>query len=120
HYSGDGKRRICRGNGSGNALLRRHQHREGAPLDERDDAHCGGVLNKRLLLLLGVGVVVIGGAIVVVLSGTKGSHLELQGQVLKARTGGLSDTDSVAVLDFRIKNTSDIPFVVRQVKVTLD
>lgn len=62
----------------------------------------------------------IGGIIIAVLSGTKGSHLELQGKVLKTRTGGLSDSDSVAVLDFRIRNTSDIPFVVRQVKVTLE
>jgi hypothetical protein len=65
-------------------------------------------------------VAVIGGIIIVVLSGTKGAHLELQGQVLKARTGALSDADSVAVLDFRIRNTSDIPFVVRDVKVTLE
>jgi hypothetical protein len=69
---------------------------------------------------MAIGVVVIGGLVFVVLSSTKGAHLQLQGKILKARTGGLSDADSVAVLDFRIQNTSDIPFVVRQVKVTLE
>ena len=62
----------------------------------------------------------IGTLVFVVMSSTKGAHLQLQGKVLKARTGALSDEDSVAVLDFRIQNTSDIPFVVRQVKVTLE
>lgn len=55
-----------------------------------------------------------------VFSSTKGSHLQLQGQVLKARTGALADTDSVAVLDFRVQNTSDVPFVVRTMKLTLE
>lgn len=55
-----------------------------------------------------------------VLSGTKGSHLELKGQVVKARTGALDDTHSIAILDFRVANPSDIPFVVRQVWVTVE
>ena len=55
-----------------------------------------------------------------VFSSTKGSHLQLQGQVLKARTGALADTDSVAVLDFRLQNTSSLPFVVRTMKLTLE
>lgn len=55
-----------------------------------------------------------------VFSSTKESHLQLQGQVLKARTGALSDTDSVAVLDFRVQNTSSRPFVVRTMKLTLE
>ena len=51
---------------------------------------------------------------------TKGSHLQLQGQVLKARTGALAEEDSIAVLDFRLQNPSDVRFVVRLVKVTLE
>ena len=69
---------------------------------------------------MAIGVAVIGTLVFAVMSSTKGAHLQLQGKVLKARTGALSDEDSVAVLDFRIQNTSDIPFVVRQVKVTLE
>ena len=55
-----------------------------------------------------------------VFSSNKGAHLKLEGEVLKARTGALADTDSVAVLDFRVKNTSDVPFVVRTLKMTLE
>lgn len=39
---------------------------------------------------------------------------------MKIRTGALSDTDSIAVLDFRVENPSNVPFVVREVDVTLD
>lgn len=55
-----------------------------------------------------------------VFTGTKGSHLELKGQVMKARTGALDDKTSAAVLDFRISNPSNVLFLVREVKVTLD
>jgi hypothetical protein len=51
--------------------------------------------------------------------GNRGSHLELQGQVLKARTGALDEQNCIAVLDFRISNPSNVSFVVRDVKVTL-
>ena len=63
---------------------------------------------------------VIGVVVFSVLNSTKGAHLELKGQVVKARTGALDDTHSIAVLDFRVSNPSDIPFVVRQVWVTLE
>jgi hypothetical protein len=46
--------------------------------------------------------------------------LELQGKILKIRTGALSEQDSIAVLDFRVQNISDVPFVVREVVVTVD
>ncbi len=63
---------------------------------------------------------VIGVAVFSIMSSTKGAHLELKGQVVKARTGALDDTHSIAVLDFRVTNPSDIPFVVRQVWVTIE
>ncbi len=69
---------------------------------------------------MGIGLVVIGIAVFTVLSSTKGAHLELKGQVIKARTGALDDAHSIAILDFRVNNPSDIPFVVRQVWVTVE
>lgn len=54
-----------------------------------------------------------------ILYSNRGSHLELKGKIMKVRTGALSDADSIAVLDFRVENPSDVPFVVRQVEVTL-
>jgi hypothetical protein len=67
-----------------------------------------------------IGLVVVGVVVFTVVSSTKGSHLELKGQVVKARTGALDDTHSIAILDFRVGNPSDIPFVVRQVWVTVE
>jgi hypothetical protein len=77
-------------------------------------------MSKQFLIFFGVGLVAIGIAIFAIVSSTKGAHLELQGKVLKVRTGALSDDDSIAVLDFRVENVSDVPFVVRLVEVTLD
>jgi hypothetical protein len=78
------------------------------------------LLNKRLLIFFGVGVVAVGIALAIVFSTTKGAHLELQGKIIKVRTGALDDNSSIAVLDFRIQNPSDVPFVVREVHVNVD
>jgi hypothetical protein len=77
-------------------------------------------MSKQFMIFFGVGVLAVVIAVVGILSYTKGSHLVLQGQILKIRTGALSDSDSVAVLDFRVTNPSDVPFVVRQVEVSLE
>ena len=61
---------------------------------------------------------------VVVLAGVfwmqRGAHVELKGSVLKVRTVALDETSSLAVIDFRFVNPSDVPFVVRKVDVTMD
>jgi hypothetical protein len=77
-------------------------------------------MSKQFLIFFATGVLAVGLAVYGVLTYTKGSHLVLQGQILKVRTGALSDADSIAVLDFRVTNPSDLPFVVRQVEVTLE
>ena len=77
-------------------------------------------MNKRLLIFFALGVVAIGIAVVVILSANKGSHLELIGKVLKVRTGPLGDGNSIAVMDFRVENPSDKPFVVRTVDIALE
>jgi len=77
-------------------------------------------MSKQFLIFFGVGVIAIAIAVVTILSANKGSHLQLQGKILKVRTGALSDQDSIAVLDFRVENPSNVPFVVRQVEVTLE
>jgi len=77
-------------------------------------------MNKQLLIFVGVGVAVIAIAILLVFSSTKGSHLELKGEILKIRTGELDEQNSAAVLDFRLENPSNIPFVVRDVSATLE
>ena len=76
-------------------------------------------MSKTFLIFFAVGVIVIGAAVFWVVYSHKGAHLELKGEILKIRTGALSDQDSIAVLDFRVENISDVPFVVREVEVTL-
>ncbi len=77
-------------------------------------------MSKRFLIFFGVGIVAVTLGVLAILSSTKGAHLELEGKIIKIRTGALSDDDSIAVLDFRVKNVSDVPFVVREVDVTLE
>jgi hypothetical protein len=77
-------------------------------------------MSARLLIFVAIGIVVVAVAVFFVMSSTKGSHLELTGQVLKVRTGALDEGHSVAVLDYRLENTSDIPFSVRLLEVRLD
>src|SRR5712671_527388 len=77
-------------------------------------------MSNRFLILFGVGILVVAGALFAILSANKGSHLVLKEKILKVRTGALSDQDSILVLDLRLENPSDVPFVVRQVEVTID
>lgn len=77
-------------------------------------------MSKQLLIFFGIGLVAIAIAVVVILSANKGSHLELQGKILKVRTGALGDGNSIAVMDFRVTNPSNLPFVVRNVEINLE
>src|ERR1700734_1162459 len=76
-------------------------------------------MSKRLLMFFGIGLVAVGVAVFLTVTGNEGSHLRLQGKILKVRTGALGDGNSIAVLDFRVENPSDIPFVVGNVEVSL-
>lgn len=46
-------------------------------------------------------------------------HLELRGGIQKTRIQATDDNSSMAVLDFRVTNPSEVPFVVQEVKVIL-
>ena len=46
--------------------------------------------------------------------------MQLPGKILKVRTAALDDDSSVAVIDFRITNPSDILFEVRTVTVEME
>src|ERR1044071_4537361 len=50
----------------------------------------------------------------------RGAHVELKGSVLKVRTASLDENSSVAVIDFRFVNPSNVPFVVRSVDVKME
>jgi len=77
-------------------------------------------MSTRFFILFGVGILLVAAAVFGILYSNKGSHLVLKEKILKIRTGALSDQDSILVLDLRLENTSDVPFVVRQVEVSID
>ncbi len=49
----------------------------------------------------------------------RGDHLEPAGKILKVRSVAADDNDTVAVLDVRIKNDSDVTVVVRDLVITV-
>ncbi len=76
--------------------------------------------SRQLFVFIGVGLVVVAIALAITLYGTKGSHLELAGWVLKVRTLATDEKNSIAVIDFRVKNESTRQtFVVQDTLVTV-
>ena len=49
----------------------------------------------------------------------RNAHIEPQGKILKVRTQAMDENSSVAVVDFRMVNSSDCPIWVREVFVSL-
>lgn len=72
------------------------------------------------LLGFGIGGGVIVLAVAAILFMQRGAHLDLPGQILKVRTATIAEGTSVAMLDFRVSNTSDYPAEVRTVRVFMD
>jgi hypothetical protein len=75
------------------------------------------MLSKNILIASGIGLVCVAIAVGFILFIQRGAHLDLPGSVLKVRTAPLDDNSSVAMIDFRVSNTSDYPAVVRTVRV---
>ncbi|PWT99939.1 MAG: hypothetical protein C5B51_26025 [Terriglobia bacterium] len=72
------------------------------------------------MVSIAVGIVVVLAVIAGVFYAQRGSHLELQGKVLKVRTAPLDENSGVAVIDFRITNPADFTFQVRAVTVAVE
>ena len=77
-------------------------------------------MSKQFWISLLIGLAVVGLGIGLVLIDTKGNHLELTGTILKVRILPLSPTASLAVVDFRVTDPSDVPFVMKGASLTLD
>jgi len=73
----------------------------------------------KLAPFIGIGIVVVVIAILAIFYIQRGAHVELQGSVQKVRTLALDENSSAALIDFRVLNPSDYPFVVREAAVTL-
>lgn len=67
-----------------------------------------------------MGLVVIAIAVLWIFYMQRGAHIEPAGKILKVRTLALDEGSSIAVVDFRVVNSSDYTVVVREVTVTLE
>jgi len=73
----------------------------------------------KLAPFVGIGLVVVALVLVWILYMQRGAHMELEGSIQKVRTLALDENSTAVVIDFRLRNPSDYPFVVRQTEVTL-
>jgi len=73
------------------------------------------MLSKNFLIALGIGLVCIVIAVCGVLFMQRGAHVGVDGEILKIRTTPIDENSTMVVLDFRVKNPSDYPFVARNV-----
>lgn len=72
------------------------------------------------MMFLVIGLVVVCAGIGGFLYLNNGAHLQLDGEILKVRVLALNSNASLVVADFRVTNPSDVPFVVRTVRMFVD
>ncbi|MDW8131481.1 MAG: hypothetical protein RMI94_13100 [Bryobacterales bacterium] len=71
----------------------------------------------RFLPFLGAGLAVVAVLVATIVWMQGGAHLRLEGKIGRVRTLALPDASSLLVVDFRVRNEADYPFVVRQVQI---
>jgi hypothetical protein len=77
-------------------------------------------MSKQFWIFLLAGLAVVAVLIFLLLAGTKGAHLRLEGKILKVRVLALPSSNAALVMvDFRATDPSDVPFVVSSVKLHL-
>ena len=68
----------------------------------------------------GIGLAIIALAVGGIFLMQRGDRIELPGKMLKVRTAPLDEDSSIAVIDFRITNPSNVQFEVRTVTVEME
>jgi hypothetical protein len=78
-------------------------------------------MSKGFWIFLVAGLAVVGALIFTMLTATQGAHLRLGGKILKVRVLALPGrAASIVVVDFRVTNPSNVPFVVSSVALHLE
>lgn len=77
-------------------------------------------MRNRLAATFAIGIAVVAVAVGIFVYSQRGAHVELIGKMLKLRTAPLDEHSSIAVIDFRFANPSNVRFVVRTVTVRLE
>ena len=77
-------------------------------------------MRREFLVFLGIGLAIVAVLLAVTFVGTRGSHLSLEGKILKVRTMPTDERNCIVVIDFRATNTaSRTPFVVKDAEVSV-
>ncbi|MDE3166416.1 MAG: hypothetical protein KGN36_11480 [Acidobacteriota bacterium] len=76
-------------------------------------------MSRNFWIAFGGGIFAIALAVAGILYMQRGSVIDMQAKILKVRTAALDENSSIAVLDFRLTNPSDLLLEVRQVEVDL-
>ncbi|HTP89853.1 MAG TPA: hypothetical protein VMH28_10655 [Candidatus Acidoferrales bacterium] len=77
-------------------------------------------MRSNFAVAFAVGIACIAIAVAGIFYMQRGDRIDLPGKILKVRTAALDDESSIAVIDFRIANPSDILFEVRTVTAQLE
>jgi hypothetical protein len=77
-------------------------------------------MSNRFLAAFAIGIGLVAIVVAGILYMQRGARVGLTGKVLKVRTAPLDDGSSVAVIDFRFANPSNVQFVVRTVTVAVE
>ena len=77
-------------------------------------------MNRDFGVAFGIGLALVALAIGAIFYMQRGAVIELPGKILKVRTAPLDEKSTIAVIDFRITNPSDVLLEVRQVQVEME
>ena len=77
-------------------------------------------MRNNFMVAFGIGLAVIALTVGGIFYMQRGDRMELPGKILKVRTAPLDEDSSIAVIDFRITNPSNILFEVRTVTVEME
>lgn len=77
-------------------------------------------MKDRFPIAFGIGLLVIAIGVAAVLYMQRGAHIQVTGRFLKVRTAPLDEHSSIVVVDFRLTNPADYPFMVRDVTLVLE
>jgi hypothetical protein len=77
------------------------------------------MLNKTALVSLAVGLAVVAALVGVIVFIQRGSTPLLAGQITDVRTLGMDEASSVAIVDFRVTNSSRYAFVVHSGEISI-
>jgi hypothetical protein len=77
-------------------------------------------MSRNFLIAFSIGLLLIGLLVAGVMFMQRGSAIEFQAKFLKVRTAPLDESSTVAVIDLRLTNPSDLLLQVRQVQVEME